>query len=919
MVKTIQFLEAALETSSSYPSTRTCVIEKGFRGMIADSMPQCQAGSGDLDHTSHVVLQFPTIPVDGTPARWLSHSQLVAMASNPDYSSFDDTSSSLGDSTYDFVDDKSGIVSDDEDHDNLTHSVSSNDERELPQVNRPQPPTLRNDGEASAPSASLSFSCSLNEAHSLPAGSGLTIRGLHTGDETNGDHFTGHRDDMEQIIVLGEPSIKSMDPDKPFEGQYTLKMFKQSEASEVMTHHVRAATPSTTLSAVVKQTMVKQGMIPKTPYKVLYVGDPSAREDIVWKIGSALDASSTSEEYLPNQYAVVRIPSFEDAMTRGVELIDSTGINLIIEECNSASFTRIDNGNDTISLTISNQASSEPKVIKSVWTGSRHRVTENWSLPDIAVIYLSESDNIAAKQTRHFARKFMSRHQVPCIVISHVPLWDRPAEIMALDYTTLHICLEAHDTSTSIVKRLPVNLETFMNLDAYQMNRNLAYLGNKHKSSKRTPRNSMSGQGTSTVSRVDEDGSYFSLNFPFMDKPLSSKHLLLLKRILLPGLFLILGLLLHQVIMSVATGDPNVLGASILTDMRRACGRHGSAVPTSLQSDSASVKSPLSSSHEASMSKNKSPLASNLALTSFLQGRQTISPNKSENFQVGIIGDCHIILRPPYWFMRSRKTHKLAFNVTRKGSGLHHQVSMPFDGVYALEIPREDAYGTLNVSLWTTSKPTVNETFQVDFGTSWLKASVWNRAEQFISSSMVKNRDMLQAAVKAQYDRFATKLDYLASWRLGKADDARKGAGNAPTASANQTTQTTDRILSKTIDLSRNLFGRLGNGSKIASKQMISHAKQLRRGITDIAEYSTTTSLLLLEGTQRLSQAVTSNIRNMGHHVVWSKNAHLRTTQKRALKFWWKIRGLPKQGRLEEMDRGKPHMSNGRFTGKIIR
>jgi hypothetical protein len=244
---------------------------------------------------------------------------------------------------------------------------------------------------------------------------------------------------------------------------------------------------------------------------------------------------------------------------------------------------------------------------------------------------------------------------------------------------------------------------------------------------------------------------------------------------------------------------------------------------------------------------------------------------------------------------------------------------MPFDGVYALEIPREDAYGTLNVSLWTTSKPTVNETFQVDFGTSWLKASVWNRAEQFISSSMVKNRDMLQAAVNAQYDRFATKLDYLSSWRLGKADDARKGAGNAPTASANPTTQTTDRILSKTIDLSRNLFGRLGNGSNIASKQMISHAKQLRRGITDIAEYSTTTSLLLLEGTQRLSQAVTSNIRNMGHHVVWSKNAHLRTTQKRALKFWWKIRGLPKHGRLEEMDRGKPHMSNGRSTGKIIR
>lgn len=890
-------------------------------------MSQSRGGSGASEHTSQVVLEYPTLLVDGTPSLWLARSQLVPMASNPDYSASDDTSSSLGDSNYDFVDDKSGVASDDEDHENLTHSVSSNEEREPPQLDLlprqniwgrlPAFPTTipAPDYVVSETCQSPSFPGSINEAHLLPAGSTGTIRGLHTGDETKQGLLRGQGNGMEHIIVLEEPFAAGMDPEKPFEGECVLKVFDQNEASEVTMRHVRTTAPSRNLTAVVKQTMIKQWLIPQNPYKLLFVGDSAAREEIVWKVGSALDASSIDAEYTPNQYAVVRIPSFENATAGGVELIDSTGISLIIEECKSATSTKIEGGNDTLSMTISNQGSSDRKLIESVWSGAEHRITDNWSLPDLAVFYLSESDDISVKQTRYFARKFMGRHRVPCIVISQAPLWDRPAEIIALDYTTPHICLKTHDSSTSIVKRLPVNLETFMNIDASQMNRNLAYLAKKHGSSRQqAPRLSISNHETSRNSTVSEKKNYAPTQLSYIKRSSLSKHLIQVKRIFLPILFLVLGILLYQILLSIAIKAPYVPAhqekkINMIANIQRVCPKFGTTVPISVQSDPALTTNPVSSlNNKASESRGKSHLASNSALTSFLNGRQAFAPNKSENFEAGIIGDCHIVLRSPGWFIRSRKTHKLAFNVTRSGSVLHHQVSMPFDGVYALEIPREDAYGTVNVSLWTTSKPIVNESFEVEFGTSWLKGSTWKKV---ISSSIDKNRDKILASVMVPYHRFAVKLGDLVAWRSKTAGQAGKGTGKPPVASPNQATKSAGIIHTMAADFPRKLLIRLGHASDAVSKDVIYQAKQLCKGITG---YSYNSSLLLLEESQRLPQAVVGNLRKIAHDVTSLPSTHLRTTQKKALKFWWKIRGLPRQERVGVIDR-----ENGRFMKKTNR
>lgn len=903
--------------------------------MTADSITQSQEGGGTSKLTSaQLLLRYPTLLVHGTPSAWLSRSELVSMASNPDYSASDDTSSSLGDSNYDFVDDKSGIASDDEDHENLTHSVSSNEEREPPQLDALSPqniwgrlPAFSNTSLApdyvlGGPRPSPSFSDPINEAHLLPAASTGTIRGPHTGDETNRGLFGGHGDGTEHIIVLEEPSATSMDPEKPFESEYTLKVFGEDESWKITSRHIRA-TPSRTLTAVIKQTMIKQSLIPQNPYKLLFVGDSAAREEIVWKVGSALDASSIDAEYTPNQYAVVRIPSFENPTAGGVELIDSTGISLIVEECCSATSTKMDGVHETISMNVSHQGSSDRKLVDSVWSGVEHRVTDNWRLPNLAILYCSDSDDTPAKQARFLARKFMDRYQVPYIVISQAPLWDspRPAEttVMAPEYTTPHICHMTHDSSTSIVKRFPVDLDTFMNLDASQMNRNLAYLATKHASS--NPQAPISSQETSSDPPVSKK-DYFSCKISHAEKFSLFKYLTQFMRIFLPILFLILGILLYQTFISIAFVAPHVpayqqKGMNVMTNIQRACPKFGIALPISVQSNPASMTSPVPLlSNKASDSRGGSHLASNLALTSFLHSRPAFASNQSENFEAGIIGDCHIVLRSPGWFRRSRKAHKLAFNVTRSGSVLHHQVSMPFDGVYALEIPKEDAYGTVNVSIWTTSKPIINEKFEVDFGTSWLKASTWNKAAQTISNSLNKNRDTLVASIMVPYHRFTMNLGNLVPWSSKAADEARKGAGKSHTASSNQTTTSAGIVQAMAVDFSNKLLLKLGNGSNAASKVMIHQAQQLYK---EIAGYSYNRTLLLLEESQRLPQAITGNLQKIAHDVARLQNTHMRTTQKEALKFWWRIRGLPKRERVEDIKRDESYMRIGKFMKKIGR
>lgn len=818
------------------------------------------------------------------------------MASNHDDSSFDDSSSSLGDSTYDFVDDKSAVVSEDEDR--FTQSASSSEEREEAGLKDQSKPRRGSNNHSQQSQLSLNSLCSLFIDNSLPTESQPTLElprlshgSAKLGMITNDSRSTEKND--VHSIELDEPTIAGLATMKEVEGSRTLKIFQEHEISQML-HHIRIIAPPTQVTATIRQTMIAQGLVLGKSYKVLYIGDVSAKDAIIRKLGSALATSLGPERFCQSRFNVVPISSFGDVRSPEVILIDSTGLEMTVEECRSASFTKRDCGNGSIKMTLSNQS-----VIESSSSEYGYFVINDWSLPDVAVFYLAEDDDICAKQTRHFARKLMHRHGIPCIFISQAPLWNRHAEIIALDRRTPHVCLEAHcsdSTKFQIIKRLPIDLGTFLKIDAGQMNRGLAYLATtriiKVRASNEPSKNF---EARRALLAPDESDTLLS-HFPYFNESRMMKKAPFVKQILTSGFFLVLGLLIYHLTTFSVLVNPQV-SISRETPINEG----GSAVVLVRPTNTVSIlprNSPASISsstptlmNQLSATKIKAALQAKTDITSFLVDRETLKPNKSEKFYVKIVGDCHIVLRAPQWFTNIKKTPKVTFRVSRAGSVLNPQVSTLFNGIYALEIPREDAYGTLNVSISSITKPRVNETFEVYLRPSWFQGFALRRIAEAVIGSIHSDLRNTQTGLVLAYDCTSAKLESFLYSILDKAEGLRDEANGICLASLNQIAQVKDILSAQALDLPRILFGKLKRKNTTISGQDLSNATHIFDGFM---RYTSRKSISFSRHTSQLSQVASKKMQVLKVDFIDSRKKHLRETQKMSLKLWWKIKGLPK-------------------------
>jgi len=83
---------------------------------------------------------------------------------------------------------------------------------------------------------------------------------------------------------------------------------------------------------------------------------------------------------------------------------------------------------------------------------------------------------------------------------------------------------------------------------------------------------------------------------------------------------------------------------------------------------------------------------------------------------------------PPKVFVKVEKNSKV----------LDVKLSKLSDGVYSLALDLNDAYGVMNVSVWTKSKPKVSQQFELDFGTPWLKIVSWRKAADSLAQDLQK-------------------------------------------------------------------------------------------------------------------------------------------------------------------------------------
>ena len=864
-------------------------------------MQQTERDKPRPDIGSSLTLKFPTIPVHGTPASWLSQSQLVTMTSQHDENPCDDTSSSLGDSSYDFVDDRSNITTDDEDQDAMTESTTSSDGHDFDQ------PDVR---QLHGRLGDAGYQSSHSPGFTNPNGQSSYRQSDHPSSRQQsyqqappGQVSMKNAHQEQEVIEFVEPSVTNLNFSKPVEVSHTLQIIDGQDAAVSKFYLDMLARRPGKVAVTVRQTMASHGLqLRGRPYKILYVGDSSMRDVMVQKIATALAASlnnnslPNAENIRPSKYNVVPISAFGEETSPEVVLIDSSGLEMSVEECSSASFARKEGGNDTIRMRL-----SDGSLVVSSWSGSKFVVSNDWRIADLAVICTSESDSVAVKQTRRIARSFMSRHAVQTVVVTEASHRESHTDAITLDYLTPHIHVESLEPigqdRTQSVRRLPIDLETFLRIDAGQMNRNLACLAAARGVSKGSAPPKVAKSRRSSHDRLSFQEIYDAFVTDIRKDGLKGLN----RYEYMAGFVVMLMSVLSMVV--VGFGLTGLLGASKVSNSR--------VFPTSVASNSvpsvststiataaplsstslSAVAASLASSTPARVTPIRS-LSTDVDIASFLLDAYALAPTKSDQFKVHVLGDYHIVLRPPHWFSKMKKAPKLLFKVTRGGKTLEHQISTLFDGLYALQIPREDSFGVLNVAVWTDSKPKIEESFEVDFGSSWFKVAGWQKASRAMTESIRSDLHSVQTGLRILYEQTKTGL-YKSLQQQGAKVAAQREAEKVMLQShLEAAAKTKELVVAQTKDLLRSISDTLLDSHAAASYTTRRHTENIAK---NLIAYGRNKSLMISRQSRILARtAARPNMRALRGLGIFSQK-HLRESQKKALQVLWKISGAPKK------------------------
>lgn len=469
------------------------------------------------------------------------------------------------------------------------------------------------------------------------------------------------------------------------------------------------------VTATIRQSMTREGLSTRDPLRILYVGSHSAKQDIIHKIASSVtavvDGKLQTRQFPSQLYNVVPVSAFGTEKTPEIELMHSSGFQIKVEDCTGAKHVKYEDSPgkpDLIKLTVDDNLSYH-----SVPEGRDFTVEPHWELPHVGILYCSDNDEADTRQTMTAARRFLARHGVPSIVISHTQQFDR-SQCITLDQHAIHMCLESRDPKvpggTIIHRRLPIDLASFLNIDARQMNKNLAYItGLRALPEDPKPLTSLTKRGESNKPIFNDiDFQQFIANMGPAAWTLFPLGLVVLTMAALHGIM--------------AYGSSVVLA------------RHNyatSAIPMSTVAPSMNTQVPTIKVATETVTVMWTPSATSepnsLAVLPFdlsprIQ-RPSTPDHKPSVCKAEITGDRVILIRMPSatklgWLTKEA----MSVSLTRDNVKVDPEVSYITDDGIVLMLPMGQAYGVLNVSIITTKKPRINESFEVDFGTGFTKS-----------------------------------------------------------------------------------------------------------------------------------------------------------------------------------------------------
>jgi hypothetical protein len=577
-------------------------------------------------------------------------------------------------------------------------------------------------------------------------------------------------------------SIEFVEPEKwpeieRVELKHTIRIFEGAAASELKSRLPYNSTDSI-LMATLQQTMTKQSLDLTRPFRVLYVGHPEFRNIILDKIGDVLVSSSSAGSetssaetsryhVVPTSFGAGAVPNFAELLPIHVQLV--------VDECVEATADPHADRPNTIKLHFKNRP-----VCTSAWNGSDYQVTSaaDWTLPDVAILFVSAVDDAAAVKTQRLTHAFLERHGVPAMVISEEPLWKMAGEMIPLNHNCLHTCLESrHPISgeTAVLRRYPIDLNTFESITPGQLNRNLAslvglYPKKSHKVTAEAPK--------PLQRNIFVDLEKYPANW--LPPSYATRF-----RELAPALRTATLTLVIVIAMSVGFSALKVLFMFLVQYFAGPALSNASLVVSQVSPPSVLTVDQVIQTSVSTRPTSSVLLPHGSSLGDLIPGEATLqtistarSPGKTNQFEVQVIGDCHVVIKPPQKFASSKKQPQFNVSVYKESTALPYELSQLFDGVYTLKLNREDAYGLVNLTITTLSRRPISETMAVDFGTPWLKIANWKRAAQGLSSQFAKDLHMAQTGLTEVYGRFSTDLQVIVGDVVKKAHFLRRDAEN---------------------------------------------------------------------------------------------------------------------------------------------
>ncbi|KAK6533496.1 hypothetical protein TWF694_002435 [Orbilia ellipsospora] len=665
---------------------------------------------------------------------------------------------------------------------------------------------------------------------------------------------------------------------------WEIEQFKGAELDAIRAA-IGAPDHASDLFSVLRCSLGIEPLSVKDTFRVLYVGDESAKDEIFRKLGAALVVHSTCESLEDSKssarFNVVPVTSFGSSATPDVELVESFGLEMAVDTCAFAYLSDPSETIDEITLII------KPKsLVRSRKTNNSYKMDKtgapNWRLPDLAIFYCEENDDSRKRTTRSSARAFVSRHDVPFLSISNKKLYQHPhPEDFQINDRSLHMAIETRKIDENgvevreVFKNLPMDLHSFINMDVQQLSQHLAVI----------VKTQDENESESEENNITPWGRLFKLFSQMLEGETDRNFNI--------GMAILAGIALSSICLgfsiafasfmrpaSFTLDDPGRMTIIQKISTKTQVPTSLSVVTSSTSIKLLSTKETLTSSSAISViSKVKPPVSSSsiqtpssimaAGVTSLsVKDIPSLPANESNEFKIYTMSEGHIVLRSPTKFANLRKPPALIVHVKRKDRTVPVELNKLFRGVYAIKMDLNEAWGVLNITIRTENKPIIKQSFVVDLGNSWLSSSAWKRSVLATSSDLRKAVN--KASSKA--NDYAQKFQESGKKKVKLAQHDVKNLQKEAVKLKNG--------LGKEAFKLKQEFQKQ---SKVAKKTLESQLKSLKTGIDDLKIDQYINGKSLREYTSRLDQQVQKARKNANRLWSMSAQAAKKSAKKRRL------------------------------------